>query len=374
MKDPTQQTLFARLSARIFTILGVAVIASVLATVYWLAIASDRYVSEAHIIIQRTDLVGGQSMDFSSLLGMASNGGRADQLLLRDYLLSVDMLKKLDTQLNLRKHFSDNQHDIFSRMWMQDISTEWFHRHYLTRINVEFDEYAGVLLIKAQAYDPKTAQAIVSMLVDEGERFMNDIARKLALEQVAFLEIQVAQMNRRAMQARQAVLSYQNKKGLVSPQATAENIAGIIAKLEAQRTELETQRSAFQSYLVSDHPTIIQLNQQAAAIEKQIAQEEAKLVSPTGKTLNRTVEEFQRLEMEAGFAQDVYKTALIALEKGRIEAIRTLKKVSVLQTPTLPEYVLEPRRFYNALVFTIFAFMLAGIAQLLTAIVRDHKD
>ena len=39
--------------------------------------------------------------------------------------------------------------------------------------------------------------------------------------------------------------------------------------------------------------------------------------------------------MNAEFAQDVYKTALIALEKGRIEATRTLKKVSVLQAPTV---------------------------------------
>ena len=368
------QSLSARIAASAFTILGAALISSAIAAVYWLAIASDRYVSEAHIIIQRTDLAGGQSMDFSSLLGMANNGARADQLLLRDYLLSVDMLKKLDAALQLRSHFSDSQRDPISRMWQSEPSMEWFHQHYLSRISVEFDEYAGVLLVKAQAYDPKTAQAIVNMLVKEGERFMNDVARKLALEQVGFLETQVAQMHDRAMRARQAVLNYQNKKGLVSPQATAENIAGIIAKLEAQRTELETQRSALQSYLVADHPNIIQINQQVIAIEKQIAQEEAKLVSPTGKTLNRTIEEFQRLEMEAGFTQDVYKTALIALEKGRVEAIRTLKKVSVLQTPTLPEYALEPRRFYNTLVFTLVAFMLAGIAQLLMAIVRDHKD
>lgn len=374
MTATTPQTLFARIAASAFTTLGIALISTAIAAVYWLAIASDRYVSEAHIIIQRTDLAGGQSMDFSSLLGAAGNGARADQLLLRDYLLSVDMLKKLDAALNLRAHFSDNQRDPVSRLWQSDTSMEWFHRHYLNRISVEFDEYAGVLLVKAQAYDPKTAQAIVHMLVAEGERFMNDVARKLALEQVAFLESQVVQMHDRAMRARQAVLNYQNKKGLVSPQATAENIAGIIAKLEAQRTELETQRSALQSYLVSDHPNIVQVNQQVVAINKQIAQEEAKLVSTNGKTLNRTIEEFQRLEMEAGFTQDIYKTALIALEKGRVEAIRTLKKVSVLQTPTLPEYALEPRRFYNTLVFTLVALMLAGIVQLLMAIVRDHKD
>jgi capsular polysaccharide transport system permease protein len=367
MIDRIKQTLLRR------RIIGAAVIASLLAAVYWLAIASDRYVSEAHVIIQRTDLPGGQGMDFSSLLGGAG-GNRGDQLLLRDHLLSVDMLKKLDTTLGLRAHYSDPDRDPLSRMWFQNTPIERFHQYYLSRVSVELDDYAGVLMIKAQGYNPQTAHAITAQLVQEGERFMNGMAHSLALGQVAFLEKQVAEMNQRTMQTRQAVLRYQNAKGLVSPQATAENIAGIVARLEAQRTELETQRSASQAYLVPSHPGIIQLSQQIAAVQKQITQEQAKLASPDGKTLNRTVEEFQRLEMEAAFAQDVYKTGLVALEKGRIEATRTIKKVSVLQAPTLPESALEPRRYYNTLVFMLVALLLAGVAHLLTAIVRDHKD
>jgi capsular polysaccharide transport system permease protein len=355
-------------------IIAAALIASVAAAVYWLAIASDRYVSEAHVIIQRTDLPGGQQVDFSSLLGGAGGGSRTDQLLLRDYLLSVDMLTKLDASLGLRAHYSDTARDPISRMWREGIATEWFHRHYLSRVSVEFDDYAGVLLIKAQAYDPKMARAITARLVDEGERFMNALASNLAQEQVAFLEKQVAQMSVRALEARQAVLGYQNKKGLVSPQTTAESIAGIVAKLEAQRTELQTQLSASQAYLVPTHPGIIQTGQQIAAVEKQITQEKAKLASPGGEALNRVVEEFQRLELNAVFAQDVYKTALVALEKGRIEATRTIKKVSVLQSPTTPEYALEPRRFYNTLVFLLIAMLVAGVVHLLAAIVRDHKD
>jgi capsular polysaccharide transport system permease protein len=259
-------------------------------------------------------------------------------------------------------------------MWSPDLPLEWFHRYYLSRVSVELDEFAGVLVIKAQGFDAKTAHAITTQLVQQGERFMNGMAHSLAQGQVVFLESQVTQMNQRALQARQALLRYQNKAGLVSPQATAENIADIVAKLQAQRAELQTQRGAAEAYLVPGHPNIVRLNQQIAAVENQMRQEQAKLASPNGQTLNRTVEEFQRLEMEAVFAQDLYKTGLMALEKGRIEATRMIKKVSVLQAPTTPEYALEPRRFYNTLVFTLVAFLLAGVAHLLTAIARDHKD
>jgi len=200
------------------------------------------------------------------------------------------------------------------------------------------------------------------------------MAHDLAQNQVEFLEKQVGEMGARANQARQALLNFQNKKGMVSPQGTAENLAAIINRLEGQLSDLRTRRAASLGYLMPDSSTVVEMDQQIAAVERQIDKERDKLVSPGGKTLNSTVEEYQRLEMEAEFAQDMYKTALAALEQGRIEASRTLKKVSMLQTPTEPQYPLEPRRLYNTIVFILIALLLAGIAHLVAAIIRDHKD
>lgn len=351
-----------------------ALLASLAAAFYWGVIASDRYVSEAHVIIQRTDLAGGQAVDFAGLFGNIGGGGRADQLLLRDYLLSVDMLKKLDARLNLHGHYSDRRRDPLSRMWFEDAPLELFYRHFLSMVSVEFDDYAGVLVVKAQGYDPETAHAIATMLIEEGEHYMNAVAHDLARDQVSFLEKQVGDMNARTIRARHAVLDYQNRKGLASPQATADNLAAIIDRLEAQLAELRARRTAMQSYLMPDSSGVAELSMQIAAIEKQIRQEQARLVSPDGKKLNSIVEEFQRLQLNAQFAQDVYKTALVALEKGRIEATRTLKKVSLLQAPTKPQYPLEPRRIYNTVVFILAALLLAGVVHLLAAIIRDHKD
>ncbi len=76
---------FARvLSFIVHRIVLVAILLSILSGVYWFGIASDRYVSDAQIIIQRTDLGGGQPTDFSSLLTGGSNNNRGDQLLLRN--------------------------------------------------------------------------------------------------------------------------------------------------------------------------------------------------------------------------------------------------------------------------------------------------
>jgi capsular polysaccharide transport system permease protein len=296
-------------------------------------------------------------------------------MLLRDYLLSVDMLKKLDAKLNLKAHYSNREHDIISRMWSSKPSIEKFHAHYVARTHIDFDDYNGVLVIKSQAYDAKTANAITTILVQEGEQYMNRLAQNLARSQVVFLEEQVLDLGDKALSARQVVLEYQNKKGLVSPQAEAENLVTILAKLKQEKSELQIQKSALQAYLVASHPNIVMLDQKIASIDKQINQEQAKLTSiNSGRSLNRTVEEYQRLELTAALAQDIYKSALMALEKGRIESLRTIKTVSVLQAPTFPEYPMQPRRIYNTIVSLLVSLLIAGVLHLLIAVIRDHKD
>jgi len=360
----------ALLRRRTFRVAAVAVLGAIL---YWGLIASDRYVSEARIVIQRTDMLVSSTMDLGSLLTGASGGNRTDQLMLRAHLQSVDMLNKLDQRLGLRKHYSDSGRDPISRM-ASDAELEYFHQHYLARTSVELDEYSGILIVKAQAYDAVMAKAIADALVEEGERYMNELGHAMARDQVEFLQKQVADMGDKALQSRQALLAFQNQKGMLSPQAMAESLQATINRLEAQATDLKARRAALLGYLTPEAAGVVELNLQIAAIEKQIAEEQGRLTSTKGNPLNTAVEEYQRLEMAAKFAEDTYKTALVALEKGRLEALRTLKKVSVLQTPTLPQYPLEPRRLYNIIVFVLAALILAGIIQLLAAIIRDHQD
>ncbi len=348
---------------------------SLMIILYWGVIASDRYISVAHVIIQNTDKTSSQMMDLGSMLGgLSSGGGSGDQLLLRDYLLSVDMLHKAEKKLELRAHYSLSDWDLFSRMWDKNQSIEWFHQYYLSRVSIELDETAGVLVIESQAYTPEKAHAITSLLVNSGEQFMNKLARDLAKVQVDFLDDAVIDMSNRVLSVRQQVLDFQNKKGLVSPENATENLVGIINGMETKVAELQTHKSAMLSYLMPSSPKVVEVNMQIAALKRQIYREKSKLTSPSGKTLNKTVEEYERLQINATFAQDLYKSAIQSLEMGRLETARTLKKMSVLQKPSVPEYPLQPRRLYNITAFILCTILISGIISLLSIIIRDHKD
>jgi capsular polysaccharide transport system permease protein len=341
-------------------------------TVYWGLLAANRYVSEAHIVIESLQVPPGPT----DLRALVTGGGASkDILLLRDYLLSTDMLKILDAKLQLREHYSDS-YDLLSRMLYKDIAFEWFHRHYQKRVEAEYDEYSGLLVIRTQAYSRDKAHAIAAALVAEGERFMNELAHRLAREQVAFAEREVGGLNRRLLQSRQVLIAFQNKHGLVSPAATVESLSAVAARLDGELAGLQARRRALESYLTPAAPELVQINTQVRAVEQQITAERARLAAPNGngKTLNRVAEEYDRLLIDAAFQQDVYKTALAALERARIDASRTLKKVSVIQAPTMPEFSLEPARFYTITVYLIATLLLAGILHLLFDIIREHRD
>ena len=349
-----------------------ALCASLLAVVYWTVIASDRYVSEARVVVERSDGVGGGATDFASLL--TGTSAPQDLLLLREYLLSVDMLKRLDATLGLRKHYADSRRDPLSRLWFEDASLERFHQYYLKRVSVDYDSFARVLVIRVEGFSAEMAHDIAKALVADGEQFMNEMTHRIASEQVVYIEQQVQAQGERLKAARQALVAYQNANGLVSPRGEVESLSSVVASAEATLADLNVKRNALKEIYTAQSPTIQQLDAQIAAVQRQIAAEQGRMVSAKGRGLNRVVEEYERLQAAAEFAFDIYKTALSALEKARIEATRKLKNVAVVQSPTYPEYPLQPRRIYNIVVFVLATLMLAGVLQLLSAIIRDHRN
>lgn len=350
---------------------GACAIFIVLAAIYWGVIASDRYVSEANIVLESPQITL-PSMDVASLFGGSSGGG--DMLLLRDYLLSVDMLKIIDESVSFREHYSNSGADFISSLSSGDVPIEDLHEYYLKRVSVELDEYANVLRIKVQAFSPEVAHKITSLLLDEGEKYMNLLGKRLAEEQVSFLENQVGVLGEGFTKASNALLEYQNQKGLISPIETVASLSAVVAVLEGKLSNLQAEKTVLNSYQSSSSPSMIRVESEINAVRNQISKEQNRMAQQSGNALNAVSAEYQALELKVKFALESYSGALAALQATRIEAARKLKQVSVLQTPTYPEYPLEPQRMHNISVYSIVAMFTALIAQMLIMIIKDHRD
>lgn len=349
----------------------VALVAILGAVIYWGLIATDRYVSRAHVVLQTPEIVP-SGMNVSSLL--AGTSGSGDLLLLKDHLESVHMLRTLQNRLDLRSHYSNTDIDRFARLSGEDLPMEKFHDYMQGRISIVFDDYASLLKIEVQAYTPEMAQAITQALLDEGEKHMNQMGQRLAEEQVFFIDKQVEELEGRLFAARDDLLEYQNEYGLVAPTQTVEAIFQTVSRLEGELAILKARLTAQRSYQSESSPEIRRLKAEAQALEQQIGIEKRKMAQENGNALNRVSAEYETLELRAQFALDLYSNALTTLESTRVEAARKLKQISILEYPTLAEYSTRPDRLYNITVFVIFAVLFAAIAQLIATVIRDHRD
>lgn len=339
---------------------------------YWSVWASNRYVSHSNVVLESPQL-STPELNFSALLSGSGSTNTADMLLLRDYLLSMDMLETLVKKADFRQHYSQNG-DYFSRLSSSDVPLEELHDYYLKRIKVELDDYAGVLRIDVEAYTPEEAHKIAQLLLVEGERHMNDMGRRLAQEQVNFLEEQVSGLKEDFDRTRQALLDYQNKNGLVSPTNTVENINSVVATLEGQLAVMKARKTALSSYQSSRSAEMMRVNSEIDALNQQIEQERNRVARQAGNALNAVSSEYQTLQLQAQFAQESYSGALSALQNTRIEAARKLKQVSILQSPTLPQYPELPERLYNVVVFAVISLFVTLIINMLILIIKDHRD
>lgn len=340
------------------------------AAIYWSLIASDRYLSRANVVLLSAQINKPEAGLSAILSGQTNN----DLLVLRDYMLSTDMLAVLDAALDLRAHYSSRTIDWLSRLSAADAPTEIFHRYMLKWIAVELDEYAQVLRISAQAFDAETAQGIVQVLIEAGEAHMNAMGHRLAEEQVQFIERQVEDARLRMVADREILLNYQNEYGLVSPPETVASISAVVAGLEGELANLQARRAALSLSQSERSPEMVRLESDIRGVREQIASERARLARASGDALNRLSAEYELLRVQTEFSHELYSSSLKALESTRVEAARALKHVSVLQTPTLPEYSNRPKRLRSIVVFALLAGLTGLILKLLIAIVYDHKD
>lgn len=350
---------------------AICITAVIFAFIYWSLLATDRYVSEAQVVLQSPE-VSSQNFSLASVLSGARSS--TDLKLLGTHLKSVDMLRKLDEKLDLRAHFSNQKIDLLSRLRYIDVPTEYFHEYYLKRVHINIDEYAGVLIIEAEAFDSETAHSMATILMQEGEQHMNLMGQRLAAEQVKFIENQVEVLDDRLKKARDALLAYQNQHGLISPSSTVESLSTVVAQLDSELAQLNTRKIALSNFQSSTSTEMISIKSEINALKKQIDIEKSRLATASGDSLNKISAEYETLQLQAKFALELYSNALSALEGTRVEAIRKLKQISVLQNPTYPEYSTKPQRLYSITVFTLLAVLATIIVQLLVAIIKDHRD
>ncbi|WP_141111077.1 lipopolysaccharide biosynthesis protein [Chromobacterium haemolyticum] len=338
---------------------------------YFVLIAQDRYVSESKVIVKRAG-DGGDDLKLSTLLGAGAPTVREDAMLLQQYIHSPDMLQRLERRLEFKQAYRAAGLDWPHRL-SASASKEETLAFYRNKVGVLFDDKTSLLTIRSQGFTPQFAQGLNLAILQECERFINGLSQTISRNELAFAQQETERAYQALNAAKEALLRYQNSHGQLDPVAQAQAAGQLLAELQAKQAQLETELRNLQSYLQSDAPQITALTGALAALKAQILHEKSKLAAPEDGRLNRQAAQYQELKAKADFQADLYKLALTALEKSRVEASHKRKSLAVVSSPQLAEDAEYPRQFHTLATLLIVCSLLYGCARLALSIIEDHK-
>lgn len=353
----------------------VVLIPMLILSAYYTLIATDRYYSVSKVVIQRAgDMgvqLGGINLPF---IGMLGAGGKEDALQLMEYIHSPDMFARLEQKLQLRREFAEGGWDITDRL-MPWATEEDVLALYRKRVHLLYDERSGVLTISTQFSSPARTQAINAAILSESERFLNELSHKTAREQLLFAQSQLEQAKSNLDAARDALLAFQNRHGVVDPAASLEASARLVHELQGQLAAKEVELNTLAAMLQDDAPQIQTLRQSIRSLKNQIEAERARLAAAGGTGMNRTAARYLELKALVDFHADLYKVALAATERLRVESARKIRSLAILAAPQQPDIARYPRHAPAVLAGWLLGLLvLYGLLRLALEIVEDHRD
>lgn len=355
--------------------LFIIVIPMILLTLYYTLVATDRYYSEAKVTVQHSNDVSGQIGGLSiPFLGTLGGATKEDALQVIEFIYSPALFEKLDKQFALRSELRLKGLDVFDHV-MPWAAQEDYMALYRKRVQAAFDDRSGVLTLRVQSNSPERAQGIAQTIIAEAEQFINELSRRIAREQVAFATQELEHSKRRLDETRERLLAYQNRTGYVDPAASLEASNRILAELQGKLSAKEVELKSLLILLQDDAPQVVALRGEIASLQNQIEAERRKLASSQGSPMNRLAAGYLELKALLDFHTDVYKVALAATEKLRIEAARKVKNFSIIAAPSLPDVAYYPRNAPTTLLgWLLVLIVLYGFVRIAIEIIEDHRE
>ncbi|MEW6995929.1 lipopolysaccharide biosynthesis protein [Colwelliaceae bacterium MEBiC 14330] len=341
---------------------------------YQIFIATERFESQAQVIVQQPDAMATMDASMALLTGMGVSTGSSDTELVKAYIYSADMVKYLNQALDLRGHYSQSFIDYFSAIHTSDTREELL-AYYQDRVKVLIDEKSGVISIYSQGFDSEFAQKLTNAIVKRAEWFINSIGHQLANEQLVFAQGEHATIEKKLATAQTNLLNFQQKYNLLDPTAEGQAMQQITYTLEGQIAAKQTELNTSKAIMSTKAPQVVALSNQLDALKTQLKAERDKLAQ-TGQgeiPVSELLAKFTDYKVKMELALQAYTSSQVSLEKSRIEAYRQIKYLIVVEEATLSQESKYPDVFYNISLFVLLFSLVFGIAKIIISTILELK-
>lgn len=349
-----------------------------LAIFYYGLIASDKYVTEASFVIRgaetpKVDMVG----MLTGLPGQASQS-LEDAYILKDYLLSRDMLGALRQQLPLEEIYRHEGTDVFSRM-PAGPTIEELQKYWKNIIDVTVDKSTGLVTLQVRAFTPEDSLKVIEALLQAGERRLNSISMRSRNDTLKMADTELAESIRRLNETGEKLSAFRLRHKMLDPTQTAVAQQGITTKLEEELVSRMAEHASLLTYMQPSAPQVITLRKRIDSLRRTLETENVKNVEAMTsqadpEAARALMDEYNQLVIDREVAEKAYIASTQFLETARLDALSQRRYVMVFSYPHLPEEATEPFRLRNIFIVLTFALLLWGIGQMILATVKEHRQ
>lgn len=343
-----------------------------IATGYYGFWASRQFESFSLFTVQSSELRPSLGMDgLLASLGTGTGAGH-DALAVRDYVLSRDMLARLDKEHGFIAHYKDRHHDFFARL-SSDASFEEAYAYFEHKVSADYDQASGAITIRVRSFSPGEAHNLAQSILSYSEEMVNKLSQRERQDRTAFADAGVERAEKRLTAARKRIVALQQEHAEFNPLQSATATMTVRTQLEGELAKARAELMQLKSYMNDDAPQVRAVNEKVKALSAQISGESRRLVNPTKPGgLNTSFSDFEAAMVEKEFAQKSYESAMATLEMARADATRQHRYVAVIASPSTPDEATYPHRGRSILAAFVLSFLAWGVGAMMLATVREH--
>ncbi len=346
---------------------------SLIATLYFGCICSDVYISESRFIVRSS-----QRQTTTGIGALLQNVGLAraqdDTYSVHDFMTSRDALHRLNDKLGVGVSFARPTVDLFSRFnpFGLDGSFEALYKYYGKQVAIDADSASNISVLRVKAFTAQDAFKTNEALLEMGEQLINRLNERSRKDMIEFASAEVANAEARAKQASLALSQFRTDKSVFDPDRQSALQLQQISKLQDELIATKTTLVQVTT-LTPDNPQIGALRKRVETLQAEI---EAEMLRVAGGASSLTSKSsgYERLVLEREFAAKQLTGALASLEQAKNEAQRKQLYLDRIVQPNQPDSALEPRRLRAILTTFVLGLIVMGLASLLIAGAREHKD
>lgn len=352
---------------------GIVVLPTFLATIYYGLLASDVYVSESQFVVRSPDKPAASGLGI--LLKSVGFSNAGDEIFAsQDYVLSRDALRELNHRDAVRIAYSNPSISIFDRFnplgWNK--SFEDLYKFYKKQIGIEHDAASSITTLSVKAYSARDAQRFNEQLLLQAEDLVNRLNSRGQNDLVAYAKRETDEAEAAGLRASRELARYRNQRGVIDPEKQAAVQLQMVSKLQDELIGARTQLAQLRA-LAPENPQIPALESRILSLTREISVALGR-VTGGNSSLSGSAVAYQRLELEREFAAKRLGAALSSLQEARNEARRQQAYVERIAQPSLPDEAELPRRFRGIIATFAFAFIVWSVITMLIAGVREHSQ